>query len=293
MCAHTREVSCFSGVSAISTDFRYNERIRISPVRLINDKEEMLGIIPTAEAMRLAREAGLDLVEVAPNARPPVCKILDFGKWKYQQQKKEQKAQSHSKGGVLKELKMRTVRIGDHDLEIKINHAKAFLAEGNKVQFTLQFRGRELAHVDLGYNIFNKIRDALFYVSKVDRGAKMEGKRMTMMLQPDHKPANTPLPVANKSPGAFNRQPVGGQGMNIQRPVGSPVGAPAAAPSSAPTGAPTGTPTGAPSAAPLVPGVVTPTKVPSAQPAPSAQPVPSAQPPRPVPRRPEPAAARG
>ena len=132
----------FFGESAIATDFRYNERIRISPVRLIDDKDEMVGIVPTAEALRMAREAQLDLVEVAPNARPPVCKILDFGKWKYQQQKKEQKSHSHGKGGQLKELKFRTVRIGDHDLEIKINHAKGFLEEGNKVQFTLHFAAR-------------------------------------------------------------------------------------------------------------------------------------------------------
>ena len=130
----------WEGAPTQNSDFaRYNDRIRISPVRLINDKDEMVGIVPTAEALRMAREAQLDLVEVAPNARPPVCKILDFGKWKYQQQKKEQKSHAHGKGGQLKELKFRPVRIGDHDLEIKINHAKGFLEEGNKVQFTLQF----------------------------------------------------------------------------------------------------------------------------------------------------------
>ncbi len=216
--------SWFFGVPAIATDFRYNERIRISPVRLINEKEDQLGIVPTAEALRLAREAGLDLVEVAPNARPPVCKILDFGKWKYQQQKKEQKSHSHSKGGQLKELKLRTVRIGDHDLEIKVNHARMFLAEGNKVQFTLQFKGRELAHTDLGYNIFVKIREWLFLVSKVERPAKMEGKRMTMVLQPDHKVVKPgePIPTPPKAPttGGFAPRPSSsGQGLNLQRPV--------------------------------------------------------------------------
>ena len=148
----------------------------------------MVGIVPTAEAQRMARDAGLDLVEVAPNARPPVCKILDYGKWRYQQQKKESKSRSHSKAGQLKELKLRTVRIGDHDLEIKINHARDFLAEGNKVQFTLQFKGRELAHIDLGYSLFRKVKDQLYTVSKVERDAKMEGKRMTLVLQPDNKP---------------------------------------------------------------------------------------------------------
>ena len=152
----------------------------------------MVGIVPTAEAQRMAREAGLDLVEVAPNARPPVCKILDYGKWKYQQQKKEQKSRSHSKGGQLKELKFRTVRIGDHDIEIKVNHARDFLEEGNKVQFTLQFKGREMAHIDLGYALFRKVKEQLYTVSKVERDAKMEGRRMTLVLQPDHKPAKKP-----------------------------------------------------------------------------------------------------
>jgi len=162
----------------------------------------------------MAREAGLDLVEVAPTARPPVCKILDFGKWKYQQQKKEAKSHGHSKGGQLKELKFRTVRIGDHDLEIKTNHARDFLAEGNKVQFTLQFRGRELAHVDLGYAIFNKVRDALLSVSKIERPAKMEGKRMTMVLQPDHK-AGKKAEEPAKPAGGFSRPASSGQGLNL------------------------------------------------------------------------------
>ena len=204
---------------AIATDFRFNDRIRISPVRLINDQDEMVGVIPTAEALRMARDAGLDLVEVAPNARPPVCKILDFGKWKYQQQKKEQKSHGHSKGGQLKEIKFRTVRIGDHDLEIKTNHAKGFLEEGNKVQFTLQFRGRELAHTELGYRIFQKVRELLLQVSKVERPAKMEGKRMTMVLQPDHKPAGKTGEAAPDrpatQPGAFSRPATSGQGLNI------------------------------------------------------------------------------
>ena len=152
----------------------------------------MVGIVPTAEAQRMAREAQLDLVEVAPNARPPVCKILDYGKWRYQQQKKEQKSRAHSKGGQLKELKLRTVRIGEHDLGIKINHAREFLEEGNKVQFTLMFKGRELAHVDLGYGLFRRVKEQLYTCSKIERDAKMEGKRMTLVLQPDHKPAKKP-----------------------------------------------------------------------------------------------------
>jgi translation initiation factor IF-3 len=174
----------------ISTNFRHNEQIRISPIRLIDQHENQVGIVSTNDAQRMAREAGLDLVEVAPNARPPVCRIMDYGKWRYQQQKKEDKSRASSRGGQLKELKMRTVKIGDHDLQIKINRAREFLQEGHKVQFTLQFRGREMAHMDLGRQIFTKIKAELLSLSKVEPGrdSKMEGRRMTMVLQPDHKP---------------------------------------------------------------------------------------------------------
>ena len=179
---------------AISTNFRHNEQIRISPVRLIDQNDNQIGIVSTSEALRMARDAGLDLVEVAPTARPPVCRILDYGKWRYQQQKKEDKSRASAKGGQLKELKLRTVRIGDHDLMIKVNQAKGFLEEGNKVQFTLRFRGREMAHQDLGRSLFQKVLQELTLVSKVERPARMEGRRMTMVLQPDHKP----LPVPKK-----------------------------------------------------------------------------------------------
>ena len=187
----------FFGVAAISTNFRHNEQIRISPVFLINDRDEKVGSVSTAEALRMAREAGLDLVEVAPTARPPVCRIMDYGKWRYQQQKKEDKSRASSRAGQLKELKLKTVRIGEHDLMIKINHAREFLKEGNKVQFTLQFKGREMAHTELGRNLFKKIKEELFMVSKIERDAKMEGRRMTMVLQPDHK---TAVPVKDKQP---------------------------------------------------------------------------------------------
>ena len=139
--------------------------------------------------MRMAREAGMDLVEVAPTARPPVCRIMDYGKWRYQQQKKEDKSRASSRAGQLKELKLRTVKIGDHDLQIKINHAREFLKENNKVQFTLQFRGREVAHMDLGREIFKKIKTELQPFSKVERDTKLEGRRMTLVLQPEHKSA--------------------------------------------------------------------------------------------------------
>jgi translation initiation factor IF-3 len=179
----------------ISTNFRHNEQIRISPIFLIDENDVKIGSTSTADALRKAREAGLDLVEVAPTARPPVCKIMDYGKWRYQQQKKEDKSRASSRGGQLKEIKFRTVKIGDHDLMIKINHARDFLKEGNKVQFTLQFRGREMAHQELGRDIFTKVKQELWQVSKVERDAKMEGRRMTLVLQPDHKPSGAKMPT--------------------------------------------------------------------------------------------------
>jgi translation initiation factor IF-3 len=214
----------------ISTNFRHNEQIRISPIFLINDKDEKVGSTSTSDALRLAREAGLDLVEVAPTARPPVCKIMDYGKWRYQQQKKVDKSRASVRGGQLKELKLKTVKIGEHDLMIKINHAREFLKEGNKVQFTLQFKGREMAHQELGRDIFTKIKSELFMVSKIERDSKMEGRRMTLVLQPDHKQpgAKQPVPQAGRPP-AF----AAGSGLNIPRPPVAP-GQPATAVSPSP-----------------------------------------------------------
>ena len=173
----------------------------------------MLGVLPTSEGLRLAQEAGLDLVEVAPNAKPPVCKILDFGKWKYQQQKKQDKAHSHSKAGQLKEVKIKTVRIGDHDLMIKVNHAKEFLEEGNKVQFTLQFRGREIAHSQLGYQIFTKIKEQLLGVGKIELDARLQGKRISMVLMPYQ--GGPPLPADTKKASGPARPAVSGSALNI------------------------------------------------------------------------------
>jgi len=207
----------------ISTHFRHNEQIRLSPIRLVNDNEEQLGIVPTAEALKMAREAGMDLVEVAPTAKPPVCRIMDYGKWRYQQQKKEDRSRANAKGGQLKELKLKTVRIGEHDLEIKINHAKDFLKEGNKVQFTLQFKGREMAHQELGRDIFVKIRSALEMFSKVERPAKMEGRRMTMVLQPEHKSAKQEKPPRQPKPAASALKPAApltaGAALSIPQPA--------------------------------------------------------------------------
>lgn len=212
----------------------------------------------------MAREAGLDLVEVAPTARPPVCRIMDYGKWRYQQQKKDDKSRANSKGGRLKQLNIDTVRIGEHDLLIKINHARDFLKDGNKVQFTLRFKGREMAHLDLGRNLLNKVKQELFLVSKVERDAKMEGRRMTLVLQPDHKNPATAKPPTFSATGP---RPAGA--MN----AGSPLNVPPRAPQpGAPVGGPVAPRTVAPTTAPVGPRPVTQTVAPAA-PRPAPQPV--------------------
>ncbi len=168
-----------------------NHRIRISPVRLIDENQEQLGIIETRDALQRAQERGLDLVEVAPNARPPVCRIMDYGKFKYAQKKKEQKAKAHRHETELKEIRIRTPKIGDHDLEIKISHAREFLERGDRVQFSLRFRGRELAHKEEGIAVFNRIKEALADVGKVVQECKFEGRRISMGLAPVKAAAKT------------------------------------------------------------------------------------------------------
>ncbi|HAI14001.1 MAG TPA: translation initiation factor IF-3 [Phycisphaerales bacterium] len=189
---------------------RVNDYIRTPTVFLVDEDNEKIGVVNTDVAKNRARDAGLDLVEVAPQAQPPVCRIMDYGKWKYQQSKKEQKAKSHSKTSELKEVRLRP-KIDPHDLGIKTNKATEFLKEGNKVQFTMLFRGREMAHQDLGMRTMQGIIDLLAPISKMETPPRMAGRRMTMILAPDKvtpaekrkadkpaapKPAPKPAPVA-------------------------------------------------------------------------------------------------
>src|ERR1700733_8446928 len=160
---------------------RINEQIRISPVRLIGVNGEQLGVVPTSQAMDLAREANLDLVEVAANERPPVCKILDYGKFRYQQSRKNTKTKVHQQ--KLKEIRVRP-KTGDHDVETKINQARKFLEHKDKVLVNVLFRGRELQHIEEGRRIIDMILEKLVDVAKVEKGPSMEGKRMTAMLAP-------------------------------------------------------------------------------------------------------------
>jgi translation initiation factor IF-3 len=166
-----------------STELRRNDRIRVSPVRLIDENEEQAGVVPLSEAQAMAREAGLDLVEVVPTATPPVCRILDYGKYKYDLAKKARQAKAHRHETELKEVRIRTPKIDKHDLMIKVERARGFLLRGDRVQFSLRFRGRELAHIDEGQRIFGLIEEALQDCGKVDRNRR-EGRRITMLIAP-------------------------------------------------------------------------------------------------------------
>ena len=142
-----------------------------------------MGVVPIEEARNRAFEAGLDLVEVSPNAEPPVCRIMDYGKFLYQQKRKAKESQKKQHVVTLKEIRLRP-KIDDHDREIKVNHASKFLEKGHKVQFTMQFRGREMMHVELGYQIMDEIVEHLQELAKIERPAQMLGRRITMVLVP-------------------------------------------------------------------------------------------------------------
>lgn len=162
---------------------RVNEQIRIPKIRLIDETGEMVGVVTVAEGLRRAEAAGLDLVEVSPGAEPPVCKILNYGKYKYEMQKKANEARKKQKVIEVKEIKIRP-SIGDHDYEVKLKAAKRFLEDEDKVKVTLRLRGREMAHVDLALQVLQRFKADLAEFAKVEQEPKMEGKQAIMMLVP-------------------------------------------------------------------------------------------------------------
>ncbi|MBT3558535.1 MAG: translation initiation factor IF-3 [Rhodospirillales bacterium] len=162
---------------------RVNEDIEKEQVRVVDADGEMVGVISTAEGIEMAYEVGLDLVEVSPNADPPVCKILDYGKYKYETQKKANEARKKQKVIEIKEIKMRP-GIDVHDYDVKMRAVKRFLGDGDKVKMTIRFRGREMAHQELGMNVLNRVREELAEEVKVELYPRMEGRMMTMVLAP-------------------------------------------------------------------------------------------------------------
>ena len=162
---------------------RINEEIGVLRLRLVDERGEMVGIVQRNEALAMAADAGLDLVEIAPNADPPVCKILDFGKYKYEEQKKKNEARKKQKVIEVKEIKLRP-SIDDHDYDVKKKSMFKFIDEGDKVKVTMRFRGRELAHQDLGMNVLMRVRDDLDEIAKVEQFPRMEGRQMIMVMSP-------------------------------------------------------------------------------------------------------------
>ena len=162
---------------------RVNEEIRVPQVRLIDQDGEMLGVMSARDALMRAYDAGLDLLEISPNAVPPVVKILDYGKYKYEQQKKANEARKKQKIVEIKEVKVRP-NIDDHDYDVKMRAMKSFIGEGDKVKVTLRFRGREMAHQDLGIKVLERIRNELGETIKVEQMPRLENRQMIMVLAP-------------------------------------------------------------------------------------------------------------
>ncbi|MCQ2594342.1 MAG: translation initiation factor IF-3 [Treponemataceae bacterium] len=165
---------------------RINEQIRVREVRLIDSDGEQKGIVATIKALQMAKEQELDLVEVAPNANPPVCKILDYGKYRFEMEKKLRDSKKNQKVLKLKEIRMQP-KIADGDIEFKSKHIKEFLAEGNKVKVTVRFRGRELAHTDLGLEVLKEVLQRLEDEYVMEKQPAMEGRFMSMTLAPKAK----------------------------------------------------------------------------------------------------------
>ena len=162
---------------------RYNNRISSPEVQVITSDGENLGTLNTNEAITMAKNQGLDLIEIAPNANPPVCKIMDMGKFKYDAQKKQTRQKKKQKIISLKEIKMRPVT-ETHDYEFKVKNAKKFIAKGDKVKFTIRFKGRELQHSHLGNELMSKIKEDMKDIGKVELHPKFDGKQMIMVIQP-------------------------------------------------------------------------------------------------------------
>ena len=177
-------------MSRISKKALINEEIRSPEVRLIDSEGKQLGIIKLAEALRAADEAGLDLVEIAPDAKPPVCKLMDFGKYRFEREKKEKENRKKQQIVELKELQL-TCTIGEHDFNTKVNHATRFLSQGNKVKVLVKFKGREMAHTEHGTALLARFREACGELGTCEKPPVLEGRNMIMIVSPNKSNQNT------------------------------------------------------------------------------------------------------
>ena len=162
---------------------RINERIRVPQVRLIDTTGEQIGIVPTREALRMALEKGYDLVEISPTAKPPVCKIMDYGKYKYELNKKAKSARKKQHIIQMKEMRLRP-KIEEHDYQFKLKHIREFLEKGSKVKIFVEFRGREMAHQELGHKIIQRLEEDLKDLGIIEQKAKMEGRNLSLTFMP-------------------------------------------------------------------------------------------------------------
>lgn len=185
----------------INKQFRVNERIRAREVRLIDAEGAQAGIVQFRDALQMAKDAGLDLIEVAPNAVPPVCRIMDYGKFKYEQSKREKEAQKKSKQSELRMIRVRP-NIDEHDFATKLKHAHDFLEDGDKVRIFVVFRSREFTHPEFGRNLLNKFVEGLTDVGLVEKSPSMEGRQMTLIVSPKVKvvPKPAPKPATKAAP---------------------------------------------------------------------------------------------
>ncbi len=183
-------------------EHRINERIRIPQVRLIDHNGAQVGVVSTSQALQMARDVGLDLVEISPGSSPPVCKILDYGKFKYEKKKKEHEAKKKQVVVKVKEIQFRP-RTDDHDLEYKFKNIRTFLEEGDKVKITIMFRGREVAYVDHGHRVMQRLVDEMKEAAIVESPAKLEGKKLMMVLAPNPqgKKGGSKAPQSASAPG--------------------------------------------------------------------------------------------
>ncbi|MCI5992112.1 MAG: translation initiation factor IF-3 [Sutterella sp.] len=190
-----------STVIAQERTHRINREIRVPQVRLTGVDGVQIGIVPTAEAIRMAMDAEVDLVEVAPNAVPPVCRLMDYGKFRYQEQKRAQEIKSKQKVVQVKEVKFRPAT-DENDFQTKLRAVKRFLGDGDKAKITLRYRGREMAHQDIGMQVLNRLRDELSEVAQVEQMPKLEGRQMIMVLAPRSKKK----PVQKQAPAPAAKQ---------------------------------------------------------------------------------------
>src|SRR5437879_7715623 len=182
-----------------SRETRINERIRAREGRLIDENGEMIGVVPPVRALDISRERNLDLVEISPNAVPPVCKLMDYGRYKYEQAKKENEARRNQKTITLKEIRMRP-RTDDHDIDVKTRKIQEFLAEGDKVRVSVQFRGAEMRHPDIGRKLLDDIAEVLKGSAIIERSPMMEGRMMSMIVSraPGWEPPKKQMPPPGK-----------------------------------------------------------------------------------------------